>query len=534
MRSLPASDVGSWVHSELLDAKRTRPIVAVTTHPSTGLFLVDPDLLEARVGQWADVVALETGEATWELAEAMPDRLDVYGGAMRVWWPELTRESDPYDHKLYILRSEEDGPRRADQLENDLRRNAGGGRGPGEGGAAASPSPLLARPVEAEVVTVAVTSSCDEILVQDGDGFAGRVVEADVPVEALAICLREGQELTVSRPRGWRPDQGEAPCSVRGLLPSPWALLAEGVVGGDVVQGRVVAIKDRYALVELLPGAKGIVGLAEIDSTFVQDIGDFLRINEIVAVQLLELDAAEGRVQLSVKAAQLAHMTPRPLPSLVPGGPAFEWPAFLNRIAVAYTETRDQRDERLDELEQELEAANEDRAALRRSLSELRRENRSLEVRYGDLERRVSGELSPLSAERTFLSAVRVAYARSVDEGEREEFPLQGMRVGSAFLDKARALQGISVQKIVEVAAQVACGKAHEIEGREVHPLGESGPASRQRVRALDGAKAWRCALQVKTPSARRLHWWRIPGADGAIVEFASVSVHDDYGIPEQ
>lgn len=31
---------------------------------------------------------------------------------------------------------------------------------------------------------------------------------------------------------------------------------------GTGIQGRVVAIEDRYALVELVPGAKGIAGLA--------------------------------------------------------------------------------------------------------------------------------------------------------------------------------------------------------------------------------------------------------------------------------
>jgi len=41
-----------------------------------------------------------------------------------------------------------------------------------------------------------------------------------------------------------------------------------------------------------------------------------------------------------------------------------------------------------------------------------------------------------------------------------------------------------------------------------------------------------RCALQIKAPSARWLHGWRIPGLEGATIEFASVAVHDDHGIP--
>ena len=79
--------------------------------------------------------------------------------------------------------------------------------------------------------------------------------------------------------------------------------------------------------------------------------------------------------------------------------------------------------------------------------------------------------------------------------------------------------------------AQVACNRAHEIQGRFVHELTE-GVAGRSTVRQSDGAKAWRCALQVGSPSARRLHWWSIPQKDGVTIEFASVAVHDEFSIP--
>ena len=52
-------------------------------------------------------------------------------------------------------------------------------------------------------------------------------------------------------------------------------------------------------------------------------------------------------------------------------------------------------------------------------------------------------------------------------------------------------------------------------------------------VNLADGAQAWRCALQVNSPSARRLHWWVVPGDSGATIEFANVDVHDAYGIPD-
>ncbi|MEM9382590.1 MAG: hypothetical protein AAGB93_21740, partial [Planctomycetota bacterium] len=89
--------------------------------------------------------------------------------------------------------------------------------------------------------------------------------------------------------------------------------------------------------------------------------------------------------------------------------------------------------------------------------------------------------------------------------------------------------------EIVEVAAQVASGRAEDLAGREVEPLGKSGPTTRRyaRKRASDDARAWRCSLQMRSPGARRLLWWEIPAEDGVAFEFASVALHDDHEIPE-
>jgi predicted RNA-binding protein with RPS1 domain len=344
-------------------------------------------------------------------------------------------------------------------------------------------------------------------------------------------------ELSVTRPRSHDWSFGEAPCSVEGLLPAPWERVAAELHVGDIVQGRVVHIVDQqnYALIELLPDAAGIVFRPEVDHTFVEAIEDFLRVDELVDVKILALDVEAQRASLSVKAAQTSQSTPRALPALIPGGVPFEWRAFLARSGVEFTTTQGPREARIQELEGELAAANEDRSSLRQTVTSLRQDMRSLQGRYQDLERRATGELDPLSDERAFLRAVRLWHAREIGEGERSDYPLQSIRVGRQFLDTARSLDGISAEKIVEVAGQVACGRAKDLEGRDLHALGVAGPATatRQRERVRDGAKAWRCALQVKSASARRLHWWLIPGPNGGTIEFASVAVHDMYDIPE-
>jgi hypothetical protein len=160
----------------------------------------------------------------------------------------------------------------------------------------------------------------------------------------------------------------------------------------------------------------------------------------------------------------------------------------------------------------------------------LRKELRSAQDRA---RAREAEALDPVSSETAFLTAVRIEYARAFDEGSRASHPLQRMRVGREFLARLSSLQGVDVEKVIEVCAQVACGRAHEIPGRSVHELhaGERS-GSVGRTRASDGAKAWRCSLQDGTPGARRLHWWEIPGPAGRTVEFASVAHHDDMSIP--
>ena len=66
-------------------------------------------------------------------------------------------------------------------------------------------------------------------------------------------------------------------------------------------------------------------------------------------------------------------------------------------------------------------------------------------------------------------------------------------------------------------SAMVACGRARELSNLELHPLLTGGGGNDpQRVRARDGATAWRCALKTNSPSAPRLHYWSLP--HGAIV----------------
>ena len=271
----------------------------------------------------------------------------------------------------------------------------------------------------------------------------------------------------------------------------------------------------------------GLVHKSELDWTFVTDPAEFVTMGEQVKVQILRLDAAAKQAELSVKRAW--NREPRAPLAAEPGGRPLLTdapPLVLDAPAPEATNVTP-----VDELQAELDGVREDRANLLRRHRDLQKELRSATDRLAYLERQLGADA--LASEPAFLQAVRGAYARLFTEDERHTYPLRRMRVGPGFLQRVRHLDGVSTEKVLDVCAQIAAGRAHEIPAREVHRLRQGEKGVGRVARARDGAVAWRCSLQDGTAAARRLHWWNIPGSDGGAVEFASVGVHDDYGIPE-
>jgi hypothetical protein len=350
---------------------------------------------------------------------------------------------------------------------------------------------------------------------------------AGIAREVLFEELVVGQRIPV---RAMGPGgRGETNYSAKGLLRLPWERVAEEFRAGDVVRGRVSRVDEGHALVEMLPGAAGYVALSEMDVVVPRSGREALAEGEVVSVRILSLDPVRMRARLSLKQA-FGHAA-KPRIALVPGGRPFPREAGEpgGPAAAATGAAPCASPEHREAMEAKDRLAEEVRA-LRAELVEARRDLRSARDRAAALERAGAGDGDPASSEREFLRAVRVAHARMLEEGDRLRHPLRPMRVGREFLGTLRGLEGIPVEKVVEVCAQVACGLAREMPSRKPHRAGQGGSGGAER--AADGARAWRCSLQDATPSARRLHWWEIPG-DGGGVEFASVGLHDDFRVPE-
>ena len=560
--SIGLDAIDAFVRDVLLDPERRVPVVAVTTNPRSRQPWLSPARLRAELGERARVCLLETGDVTWRLSSLLPDRLDVFGGAVRVWRPGLCATSDPMDHPLVFIFGP-DKLERAHQRVLELVAGGGAGAAAGDGDGARLEGPAAPRGTFADKVmeTATVTRIQGADIEVSVRGERGIVAYADVKLSSLGRRLTVGQRIPVfaSPTRrhglpGWSVQGLEPAAEVTGVAAparapvsprpalrpgvDPWRRIAEEYEQGDVVRARIIHMDERFLLVELLPGAKAIVHVSELDYSRVSDPSELFHVGQVVQVLLLELDAKTRKCQASIKRAYGNEVHP-PI-ALEPGAPPFladdeRAPAAARDLARSLRST----EQRLEEVEEERRQLADDRKQLIERTRELGEQNAALRKELRSLEDRISARMreaeaaDPLASATSFLTAVRVEYALRFNEGDRFAYPLQRMAVGREFLARVREIGGIEVDKIVEVCAQVASGRCHEIPGRLVHELrfGEGGTPT--RFRAADGARAWRCALQINTPSARRLHWWSIAGAEGATIEFASVAVHDDFSIPE-
>ncbi len=74
---------------------------------------------------------------------------------------------------------------------------------------------------------------------------------------------------------------------------------------GSIVEGRVTGITHFGAFVELAGGQTGLVHISEVADTYVRDIKDYLKENDIIRVKILAVE--NGRIGLSIKQADPSY-----------------------------------------------------------------------------------------------------------------------------------------------------------------------------------------------------------------------------------
>lgn len=601
----------------VLDPGRSQPIVCLTSKSDPG---ADANELARHLAGVAAVWVLPTGDLSWELTDRLPEHLDVYGGAARIWLPLGAAVPRPEEHPLLLAHGRENEGTLGERILRQLHvLGYLGGELPVLGGG--DPVAIVDR----------VSANGAELFLPGGvRAYAKRECVSQANLDPRYV-LRPGQQVRVRLLGSPRP--GHAfPVDLRPFEPLAWERAIAQYPPGSLIEAIVIENRPDGAFLRVFPGVDGWLPAHLLLPEWRHGNEEALQPNDCIPVRVESAVQRERTFQVSTIAVDEDEL-PLPIASLHPDGPGWldvsemfrepapgeaagrveseasvELPGFADAedapmqlpagiasaaAAVIYelTAAAAAADERLARAEDEAQrvmrdldrhivetrrrlvdmesgSASSELAKLETMLADTARDAEDLKARLGACEsarkqmagkqaddrararennKRIESQLddvrernvtleriltgSGFDSQGLFLAEVRLSWEDKVapQPADRDRYPLVEPVLGPNFLDSVVRLEGISRDKIVAVCAEVACGRAAEKAGRQLHELrkAESG-ASPQRVRESDGALAWRCSLQTKTPAARRLHYWRLP--DGRI-ELARVVYHDNSSI---
>ncbi|MFD0586882.1 30S ribosomal protein S1 [Paenibacillus sp. GCM10027627] len=108
------------------------------------------------------------------------------------------------------------------------------------------------------------------------------------------------------------PAIGKISLSIKAAQPGPWDSAAGSFNIGDVVTGTVRRIVTFGAFIEIAPGVEGLVHISQIAHRHIATPHEVLKEGQEVQAKVLDFNAAEKRVSLSIKETEEAPEKPEP------------------------------------------------------------------------------------------------------------------------------------------------------------------------------------------------------------------------------
>lgn len=542
----------------LLDPERPLPVVVVTSAAGQLAPYLEMDALAENLRGLADLCEMRTGPVSWAFTRQLPELCDVYGGAARVYPPGDEWTRNPYAAPLRFVYGPGDGRAAIAQLTMDAMRAVRAG------GSFAAPAQ---RSVCVQGRVLGVTAGRGLVQLTRGAADMGSVWTDLVAPDVDEACV-----LTKGMAIAGTLDLDSRRIDVSPMLVAAGDALA-GYQVGSVVLGLTRSVERALCVVELFPDFPVIIEPGGVVVTSRQvDLRTLISEGEVVVARVLARGDSPEDWQLSLVDVSPDDV-PLPAPSILSGGPSWlvspvededalvslvpEAPAVVAPPLAAVPSTRTppapallplaggvradavaldsltiERDALLQELQRERETARKARrelGALRTAVRKETRRSEALQARLarteGELGRSLNDEALFNDPFRQLAFEVDLAWARRVPAEQKDVLPLAPWTVGPDFFASWTAVEGVARSKVVDVIVEVLTGRVYELAGLEAHQLRSGmGGDDPPRVRE-DGATCWRVSLQVKTPSARRLHYWLLN--DGGI-ELSSVRLHDD------
>lgn len=91
--------------------------------------------------------------------------------------------------------------------------------------------------------------------------------------------------------------------SLKKTIPEPWENIGDRIHVGDIIEGKVVRIAPFGAFVQVEPGVDGLVHISQISHNRINKVEDVLNVGDDVKAKVMELDAENKKISLSIKEA---------------------------------------------------------------------------------------------------------------------------------------------------------------------------------------------------------------------------------------
>lgn len=113
------------------------------------------------------------------------------------------------------------------------------------------------------------------------------VLELEQPVKVKILSMNK--------------EKGKISLGLKQTMPEPWENIEAKYQVGDIIEGKVVQLKDYGAFIEIEPGLDGLVHISEIAYKRVANPANEIEIGQTVNAKILDIDTEKKRISLSIK-----------------------------------------------------------------------------------------------------------------------------------------------------------------------------------------------------------------------------------------
>ena len=296
------ADINDFVKvGEVLDVLVLRQVVGKDTDTVT--YLVSKKRLEARKA-WDKLVGREEEVVTVKGTRAVKGGLSVEFEGVRGFIPasmldtRFVRNTERFVGQEFEAKIKEVDPK-----ENRFILSR---REVVEAATAAARAEVFGKLAAGDVVTGKVARITSFGAFIDLGGVDGLVHLTELSHErnvSPKSVVTVGEEIQV-KVLDLNEEEGRVSLSLKATTPGPWDGVEQKLAAGDVIEGTVKRLTDFGAFVEVLPGIDGLVHISQISHKRVENPKDVLKVGQEVTVKVLEVNAADERVSLSIKALE--------------------------------------------------------------------------------------------------------------------------------------------------------------------------------------------------------------------------------------